>query len=56
MQLTDDSIAPGDHPVLAALEGDACSFCDAGTLVRGEYKGNAAVVCDDCQTPGAQLW
>ena len=55
MQLTDDSAAVG-HPVLAALEGNACSFCDTGTLVRDCYKGNAAVICDECQTPGAQVW
>lgn len=55
MQLSDDSTAVGDS-VLAALEGKTCSYCDTGTLVRDSYKGNAAVVCDDCETPTAQLW
>ena len=44
------------HPVIDALEGADCSFCDDGTLVREEYKGKNAVVCESCDTPGAQLW
>ena len=55
MQVPEDSTAVGDS-VLAALEGKTCSYCNTGTLARGEYKGNAAVVCDDCRTPTAQLW
>ncbi|OAQ54147.1 hypothetical protein HTG_01040 [Natrinema mahii] len=39
-----------------ALEGTNCTFCDDGELVRGEYKGNTAVICDSCETPGAQFW
>ncbi|WP_175607220.1 HVO_A0556 family zinc finger protein [Natrinema saccharevitans] len=54
MQLTNDET--GTYPVLEALEGERCSFCDRGRLVRGSYKGNAAVICDTCETPGAQLW
>ncbi|MGQ3414378.1 HVO_A0556 family zinc finger protein [Natrinema sp. LN54] len=54
MQLTDD--AATGRSVLDALEGDACSYCEDGTLVRDRYHGNAAVVCDDCHTPGAQVW
>ncbi len=53
MQLTDDAV---EHPVLDALEGDACSFCGEGRLVRDSYNDNAAVVCDECRTPGAQVW
>ncbi|WP_175479996.1 HVO_A0556 family zinc finger protein [Natrinema salaciae] len=45
-----------ENPVLDLLEGTSCAFCDGGTLVRGTYHGNAAVICDDCHTPGAQLW
>lgn len=44
------------HPVIDALEGTDCSFCDGGELVQDSYKGNDAVVCDVCGTPGAQLW
>jgi hypothetical protein len=42
--------------VLSVLEGNPCTFCGDGTLVRSSYKGNAAVICDDCRTPGAQMW
>ena len=44
------------HPVVDALEGADCTFCDQGELVRGVYKGKTAVICDSCETPGAQLW
>ena len=54
MQLMDDSVA--SSPVLAALEGRACAFCEEGELLRGSYKGNDAVICDACGTPGAQVW
>lgn len=54
MQLTDDS--RGDQALLEALEGAPCSFCEGGQLVRGSYQGNAAALCDECETPGAQLW
>ena len=44
------------HPIIDALEGTNCPFCDNGTLVRSVYKGNTAVVCDACDVPGAQVW
>ncbi|UPV75209.1 hypothetical protein M0R89_03850 [Halorussus limi] len=43
-------------PVLAALVGDECSWCAAGTLAREEFKGDAAVVCEECGTPAARVW
>ncbi|WMT07495.1 hypothetical protein NP511_00480 [Natrinema thermotolerans] len=33
-----------------------CTYCEANALVRDTYKGNAAVVCEDCGTPAAQFW
>lgn len=42
--------------MLSLLEGRSCGFCDGGALERAEYKGNEAVVCDQCGTPRAQLW
>ncbi|WP_339104235.1 HVO_A0556 family zinc finger protein [Haloterrigena salinisoli] len=44
------------HPVVDSLEGTSCTFCDDGELERGVYKGKTAVICDSCETPGAQLW
>jgi len=54
MQLTDDATV--GSPVLEALEGNMCTFCEAGVLLRDSYKGNQAVICDSCHTPGAQVW
>ena len=48
---TDQSIK-----LLELLEQTACSFCEGGHLVRDQYKGNEAVVCSSCGTPGAQVW
>ncbi|WP_255192338.1 HVO_A0556 family zinc finger protein [Natronobeatus ordinarius] len=42
--------------VLSRLEGRACPLCTAGELVQTTYKGNLAVVCDDCGTPRVQFW
>ena len=47
--------SPG-RQVLARLEGRACAFCSTGELVRSTYKGNDAVVCEDCGTPRVQFW
>lgn len=44
------------HPVVESLEETSCTFCDEGTLEQGVYKGKIAVICDSCETPGAQLW
>ncbi|WP_338032986.1 HVO_A0556 family zinc finger protein [Haloterrigena salina] len=42
--------------LLTRLEHRSCTFCDEGSLVRGQYKGNDAVVCDQCRTPMMQIW
>lgn len=44
------------EPVLVALVGDECSWCASGTLAREVFKGDEAVVCDDCGTPAARVW
>lgn len=38
------------------LEGSECEFCSDGELVRATYKGNAAIVCNTCESPTAQFW
>ena len=42
--------------VLAALVGDGCHWCAAGTLERETFKGDDAVVCENCGTPAARVW
>jgi hypothetical protein len=42
--------------LLAALVGDDCSWCATGTLAREEFRGDDAVVCEDCGTPAARVW
>ena len=42
--------------VLTTLVGDDCSWCGAGTLAREEFKGDAAVVCEECGTPAVRVW
>ncbi|USZ67367.1 hypothetical protein NGM10_11565 [Halorussus salilacus] len=42
--------------LLAALVGDDCNWCARGTLARGEFKGDDAVVCEECDTPAARVW
>lgn len=45
-----------NEDVLVALEGRSCDYCEGGTLVADTYKGNSAVVCEDCGTPEVQVW
>lgn len=45
----------GQH-LLERLENTGCKFCEDGVLVRQRYKGNDAVVCDNCETPTMQIW
>lgn len=42
--------------LLTTLEGRSCEYCDDGTLERGTYEGNRAVVCTECGAPSVQLW
>jgi len=46
----------GADGILRQLRGTTCPSCEDGTLVLGTYKGNRAVLCEDCETPRAQLW
>jgi len=45
-----------ESSVVRRLEGQDCQWCTDGRLERGRYKGNVAVICEDCDTPAAQLW
>ena len=45
-----------ESALLDGLAGETCEFCAGGTLVRGEYKGNDAVVCSDCEPSTIQLF
>ena len=49
-------IGETDRELVARLSGTACHFCEEGSLVAGEYKGNEALVCTTCGTPAVQLW
>lgn len=50
--------APTDdgRRLVATLEGEPCPYCGDGTLERGVYKENRAVLCAECETPHVQLW
>ena len=50
------SAQPSGRQVLRRLAGRECPLCSAGELVESTYKGNRAVVCDDCGTPQVQFW
>lgn len=42
--------------LLATLVGGDCRWCATGTLAREEFKGDAAVVCENCGTPAVRVW
>lgn len=44
--------------ILHDLEGEDCPSDEqcSGTLKRGTYKGDEAVICEDCETPVVRLW
>lgn len=42
--------------VIAELRHTQCRWCASGTLLEARFKGNAALVCDECGTPGVQFW
>ncbi|WP_276255504.1 HVO_A0556 family zinc finger protein [Halomontanus rarus] len=41
---------------LEALESRSCTYCDEGSLERSTYKGNEAIVCEECGAPEMQFW
>ncbi|WP_306056347.1 HVO_A0556 family zinc finger protein [Natronococcus wangiae] len=50
------SSADHQRQLLVLLEGRSCPSCSDGKLERGEYKDNAAAICDSCGTPQVQMW
>ena len=42
--------------LLATLVGDDCAWCATGELTRESFKGDDAVVCENCGTPAARVW
>ena len=50
------STSSQSQQLLGRLEGRDCPACTDGKLARAEYKGNEAVVCEECGTPRAQVW
>ena len=42
--------------MLADLVGDDCNWCPTGSLTRDEFRGDAAVVCETCETPAVRVW
>ncbi|WP_162224350.1 HVO_A0556 family zinc finger protein [Halorussus amylolyticus] len=42
--------------MLRSLVGDDCCWCTAGTLTRETFKGDDAVVCENCETPAVRVW
>jgi len=46
---------PGTLRILDQLHGTDCPECH-GRLEHGAYKGNRAVVCQDCGTPRVQVF
>jgi len=45
-----------NRTVIAHLEDTPCLDCDYGTLEAAIYKGDVALVCDECGTPRARFW
>jgi len=50
------SASDSSTALLDGLAGDDCRWCATGTLARREFKGDAAVVCENCDTPAARVW
>ena len=55
MQLERNHVDNRDAVMESVLQG-TCSYCGRDSLARESYKGNDAVVCEDCGTPAAQFW
>lgn len=43
-------------PIIEELLGAECVWCELGELALEAYKGDTAVVCDNCGTPAARVW
>ena len=50
------SIQNATNDLLTTLAGDECRWCATGTLSREEFKGDDAVVCENCDTPAVRVW
>ena len=51
-----ESLQTGE-PIVEQLRGTDCQYDECGgTLRREAFKGDEAVVCEDCGTPAVRLW
>lgn len=45
------------EPLVEKLSGTECQYDECGgRLRRSTFKGDVAVVCEDCGTPAVRLW
>ena len=45
-----------NRTVIDRLADEHCPDCERGTLETAIYKGDTALVCDECGTPRARFW
>lgn len=50
------ALSAGRETLVEKLRNRECQYCDEGSLSKDTYKGNTAIVCDNCETPALQLW
>ncbi len=43
------------NTLFSGMDQKECQYCE-GTLERGTYKSEPAVVCDECGTPALRVW
>lgn len=51
-----DPVEDGRRRLFEQLADQECGFCSGGSLVRAQFRGNDAVVCEECGTPAVRLW
>lgn len=50
------AVSTGREALVENLRNRDCQYCNEGSLSKGTYKENTAIVCDNCETPALQLW
>ena len=54
--LMQDVDTRGHGHLLSTLVGSGCQWCPSGRLRRDEFKGQTALVCEECGTPALRLF
>jgi len=55
--MSKQDLTSGRELIFEQLAGSSCEYPNCtGQLIKGSYKGDHAIVCEECDTPAMRVW